>query len=111
SLISELARALRCSAVPIFPSLTKEGQEGGGDDVNFSLGAVPMFLQFKLSEHLKTNNAKEAKHPSGLISASSSRPARSRSCRPLKTAYARLIDTACPLPGCYTRGAPQAFDN
>jgi hypothetical protein len=69
SLVSELASALECAAVSIFPSLIKEGQDGGGYDVEMGMGAVPLFLQFKLSEHLKTNNAKEAKHPSGNISA------------------------------------------
>lgn len=69
SLVSELASALGCAAVPIFPSLIKEGRTGGGFDVKMGMGAVPLFLQFKLSEHLMTNNAKEAKHPSGLISA------------------------------------------
>ncbi|MEE4211338.1 MAG: hypothetical protein V2I43_18970 [Parvularcula sp.] len=69
SLVSELANTLECRAAPIFPSLIEEGQPGGGYDVVMDLAAVPFFLQFKLSEHLKTNAAKEAKHPSGLISA------------------------------------------
>ena len=69
SLVSELARVLNCTAAPIFPSLIAEGQPGGGYDVAMDVAAVPFFLQFKLSEHLKTNGAKEAKHPSGLISA------------------------------------------
>jgi hypothetical protein len=69
SLVSELASALGCAAVPIFPSLIEEGKDGGGYDVEMGVGAVPLYLQFKLSEHLKTNNAKEAKHHSGYISA------------------------------------------
>ncbi len=32
-------------------------------------GAIPFYLQFKLSEHLKTNRAKEASHISGRIQA------------------------------------------
>ena len=69
SIVSELASALGCNAVPIFPSLKAEGSDGGGYDVEMAMGAVPLFLQFKLSEHLKTDNAKEAKHKSGAISA------------------------------------------
>ena len=69
SIVSELASALGCKAVPIFPSLKAEGSAGGGYDVEMAMGAVPLFIQFKLSEHLKTGNAKEAKHASGAISA------------------------------------------
>lgn len=61
SVVQELTTALGCTAVPVFPSLIKEGQAGGGYDVQMDLGAVPFYIQFKLSEHLKTNNAKEAK--------------------------------------------------
>ena len=53
SLVSELANTLECRAAPIFPSLIEEGQPGGGYDVVMDLAAVPFFLQFKLSEHLK----------------------------------------------------------
>lgn len=61
SVVQELTTALGCTAVPVFPSLIEEGQSGGGYDVKMNLGAVPFYVQFKLSEHLKTNNAKEAK--------------------------------------------------
>jgi hypothetical protein len=40
SLVSELASALGCAAVPIFPSLIEEGKDGGGYDVEMGVGAV-----------------------------------------------------------------------
>ncbi|GFE67034.1 hypothetical protein [Litoreibacter roseus] len=69
SLVSELAHLLGCRAVPVFPSLIMEGSDGGGYDVEMSLGAVPLYLQFKLSEHLKTNRAKEAQNHPDVIQA------------------------------------------
>ncbi|WP_029064090.1 hypothetical protein [Labrenzia sp. DG1229] len=69
SLVSELATSLGCQAVPIFPSLKMEGQTCGGYDVEMDFGAIPFFLQFKLAEHLKTNNAKEAKLSAGTLNA------------------------------------------
>lgn len=52
-------------AAPIFPSLYQEGQKGGGYDVEVPLKGSPIFLQFKLSDHLKRSSAKE--HQAGLI--------------------------------------------
>lgn len=69
SLVSELATALGCRAVPVFPSLKMEGKVGGGFDVEMDVGAIPFFLQFKLAEHLKTNKAKEAKLSPTTLSA------------------------------------------
>jgi hypothetical protein len=53
-------------AAPIFPSLYQEGQKGGGYDVQIPLKGSPIFLQFKLSDHLKRSSAKE--HKAGLLS-------------------------------------------
>jgi hypothetical protein len=47
------------TAAPVFPSLQKEGQPGGGYDVK--LPGVPLFLQFKLSHRMQRNNAREVK--------------------------------------------------
>lgn len=69
SLVSELAHLLGCRAVPVFPSLIMEGSDGGGFDVEMSLGAIPLYLPFKLSEHLKTNQAKEAQNHPDVIQA------------------------------------------
>lgn len=49
------------TAAPVFPSLYQEGKEGGGWDVKFEKGGIPLFIQFKLSHYLKTANAKERK--------------------------------------------------
>ena len=38
---------------PIFPSLKKEGQVGGGYDVELPLVGAPLYLQFKRSHFLK----------------------------------------------------------
>ncbi len=45
------------TGAPIFPSLKKEGQVGGGYDVK--LPGVPLFLQFKLSHRMERRNATE----------------------------------------------------
>ncbi|MEH7330725.1 hypothetical protein V7085_25340, partial [Priestia megaterium] len=44
---------------PVFPSLIQEGRQGGGYDVGIEFSGYPLFLQFKLSEHMKNNNSKE----------------------------------------------------
>lgn len=46
---------------PVFPSLIQEGQSGGGYDVKLQFGAIPLFLQFKLSEYMKSRRAVEFK--------------------------------------------------
>lgn len=48
----------RLGQAPIFPSQVEEGREGGGYDVKFDFG-YPLFLQFKLSEHMVHPNAFE----------------------------------------------------
>jgi hypothetical protein len=47
---------------PRFPSLLQEGQLGGGFDVNLDTPGMPLFLQFKVSEHMKRPTAKEWQH-------------------------------------------------
>jgi hypothetical protein len=48
------------TAAPFFPSLIQEGREGGYD-VMVTRGGSPLFLQFKLSDHLEKSAAREAK--------------------------------------------------
>ena len=63
SLVNELAKTLPCTAVPIFPSLFEEGKKGGGYDVELLLSKKGklLYLQFKLSDRMKTSNAREYK--------------------------------------------------
>lgn len=68
SLISELASALKCTAAPILPSLSQEGKKGGGYDVKLEKPGLPLFLQFKLSEYMKSKGAKEIKNYSSSLS-------------------------------------------
>jgi hypothetical protein len=44
---------------PVFPSLYQEGQTGFGFDVAVDVGGVPLFLQFKLSDHMQRSTARE----------------------------------------------------
>ena len=48
----------RLGVAPSLPSQYAEGQSGGGYDVK--LPTVPIFLQFKLSDVLKSKSAKES---------------------------------------------------
>lgn len=57
TLVEELSRGHRFSAVPIFPSLVEEGRVGGYD-VSIELSGLPFFLQFKRSDCLVRSNAK-----------------------------------------------------
>ena len=69
SLVNELAKALSCTAVPIFPSLPEEGKEGGGYDVKLlSKEGKILNLQFKLSDWMKKRNAREYKIPRHSLS-------------------------------------------
>ncbi len=54
------------TATPVFPSLYQEGQLGGGYDVKLPLYGLPLFLQFKLSDHMIRGSAREAQ--AGLLS-------------------------------------------
>ena len=70
SLVNELAKALPCTAVPIFPSLLEEGKEGGGYDVELLLSkkGKTLYLQFKLSDWMKARSAREYKIPGHSLS-------------------------------------------
>ena len=46
-------------AAPVFPSLVREGQAGGGYDIHLPFAGVPLFLQFKLSHYLHRSNSLE----------------------------------------------------
>ena len=48
------------TAAPVFPSLYREGQQGGGYDVMLQRPGLPLFLQFKLSDCMVSNRAREA---------------------------------------------------
>lgn len=54
------------TAAPVFPSLYKEGQPGGGYDVMLQRPGLPLFLQFKLSDRMVRKTAQEVKD--GLFS-------------------------------------------
>ncbi len=47
------------SAAPIFPSLLQEGGPGGGYDLKLEAPGLPLFLQFKRSDHLSRRTARE----------------------------------------------------
>lgn len=57
ALTSELVDryGLRPAGAPVFPSLLKEGQPGGGYDVH--LPVIALFLQFKLCNHMERGTA------------------------------------------------------
>ncbi len=56
------------TAAPIFPSLFKEGQPGGGYDVRFDLPGIPLFLQFKLSDYIWKNDSRIRELQGNLLS-------------------------------------------
>ncbi len=47
-------------ALPVFPSLVREGASGGGWDVQIARPTVPLFLQFKISDYMTRSSCKEA---------------------------------------------------
>lgn len=61
ALTNEIAGLTQLNAAPIFPSLLEEGKEGGGYDVHLDLPGLPVFLQFKRSEYMVRNTAREIK--------------------------------------------------
>jgi hypothetical protein len=46
-------------SVPVFPSLIQEGRATGGYDVALDRPGRPLFLQFKLSKHIRGRRARE----------------------------------------------------
>jgi hypothetical protein len=58
--VREIERMENAIEAPEFPSLYKEGQEGGGYDVRINFG-IPLFIQFKLVEQLVRKSAKHYK--------------------------------------------------
>lgn len=65
---NEFAGLMNLSVAPIFPSLLEEGKAGGGYDVKFDKPGVPLFLQFKRSEHMVHPSAREYGMPGATIS-------------------------------------------
>lgn len=55
------------TAAPYFPSLIKEGKEGGGYDLALESTGVPLFLQFKLSECIVQDRADVPECAAGLF--------------------------------------------
>ncbi len=58
TVVEELTRNYRFTAVPTFPTLVEEGRIGGGYDVQVEMQGLPFFLQFKRSDYLSRSNAK-----------------------------------------------------
>jgi hypothetical protein len=50
------------TAAPVFPSLIEEGRPGGGYDVRLDHPGIPLFLQFKLSDYMRSRNAVEFRY-------------------------------------------------
>ena len=48
-------------AAPVFPSLVAEGGDAGGYDLKLQFSTVPLFLQFKLSDIMKSRGAVECR--------------------------------------------------
>lgn len=63
ALTEELIRSMpqQLSAAPTFPSLIEEDRPGGGYDVKLQYPFMPIFLQFKLSDHVKRRIARKFK--------------------------------------------------
>lgn len=59
---TELLRVLGpVTVAPVFPSLRAEGKQGGGWDVRLDWPGFPLFLQFKLCDHMTRHTCKEAR--------------------------------------------------
>ncbi|MBI5711833.1 MAG: hypothetical protein HZC38_00180 [Chloroflexi bacterium] len=56
------------TAAPVFPSLIEEGRPGGGYDLKLDFSGLPLFVQFKLSNYMKSRKAIEFEQ--GLFGAS-----------------------------------------
>ena len=66
ALTNELVGWAQLRTAPIFPNLVEEGRTGGGYDVRLDMPGIPMYLQFKRSDCMKTRNAKEIKSGANL---------------------------------------------
>ena len=59
---TELLQAIGpVTVAPVFPSLPAEGKEGGGWDVRLDWPGFPLFVQFKLCDHMTRLSCKEAR--------------------------------------------------
>jgi hypothetical protein len=56
-----IGKGLPFTVAPVFPSLQQEGLPGFGYDVLLDRPGAPLFLQFKLVEHMERGNAMETK--------------------------------------------------
>jgi len=54
------------TSAPVFASLYEEGQAGGGWDVRLDRATVPLFLQFKVSDHMVRSTCKEGRDGVGI---------------------------------------------
>ena len=59
ALTNEMVGWAPIATAPIFPSLIEEGKAGGGYDVKLDLPGVPLYLQFKRADCMKTRKARE----------------------------------------------------
>lgn len=59
ALTNEMVGWAPIAAAPLFPSLIEEGKAGGGYDVKLDLPGVPLYLQFKRADCMKTRRARE----------------------------------------------------
>src|SRR5260370_6663954 len=58
-LTNEIVGWAPVAAAPLFPSLIEEGRAGGGYDVKLDVPGIPLYLQFKRADCMKTRNARE----------------------------------------------------
>lgn len=56
---NEFVGLLNLSIAPIFPSLLEEGKVGGGYDVKFDQPGLPLYLQFKRTDRMIRETARE----------------------------------------------------
>jgi hypothetical protein len=59
ALTNEMVGWAPIAAAPVFPSLIEEGKAGGGYDVRLDLPGIPLYLQFKRADCMKTRKARE----------------------------------------------------
>jgi hypothetical protein len=59
ALTNEMVGWAPIAVAPLFPSLIEEGRAGGGYDVKLEMPGVPLYLQFKRADCMKTRGARE----------------------------------------------------